>query len=153
MTVPRAPITIDITVIFMFHSFFFNSLAKGPRTYLSFSFLSILLWNQLGQQSPQFSKLSLFCWLLQGLVVWPRLSDPFISQNPRTSCCVTFSKTNSELCLYHLFVWSNFNDLQNSQWITFPTQSCLVLYSFCASLLHSLIMLFIVSSLSPRNLH
>ena len=57
------------------------------------------------------------------------------------------------LCLYHLSVWSNFNFLHNSQWITFPTQSCLVLYSFCANLLHSLIMWVIVSSLSPHNLH
>ena len=34
-----------------------------------------------------------------------------------------------------------------------PTQSRLTLYSFCANLLHSLIMLLIVSSLSPHNLH
>ena len=27
-----------------------------------------------------------FCWLLQGLVVWPRLGDPFISGNPRDVC-------------------------------------------------------------------
>ena len=37
--------------------------------------------------------------------------------------------------------------------ITLPTQSCLVLYSFCASLLHSLIMWLIVSSLPPHNLY
>ena len=53
----------------------------------------------------------------------------------------------------HLFVWPNLNFLHNSQWIAFPTQSCLVLYSFCASLLHSFIMGWIVSSLSQHNLH
>ena len=37
------------------------------------------------------------------------------------------------LCIYHLFVWSNFNFLHISQWITLPTQLCLVLYSFCAN--------------------
>ena len=42
---------------------------------------------------------------------------------------------------------------QISQWITLPTQSCLVLYSFCANLLHSLIMWLIVSSLPPYSLH
>ena len=41
----------------------------------------------------------------------------------------------------------------DSQWITSPTQPCLVLYSFCANLLHSLIMWLIVSSLLPHNLH
>ena len=34
-----------------------------------------------------------------------------------------------------------------------PTESSLVLYSFCANLLHSLFMWLIVSSLSPDNLH
>ena len=56
---------------------------------------------------------------------------------------------DSGLCIYHLFIWSNLNFLYNSQWITLPKQSCLALYSFCANLLHSLI---IVSSLSPHNL-
>ena len=37
--------------------------------------------------------------------------------------------------------------------ITLPTQSCLVLYSFSANLLHSLIMWLIVLSLSPHCLH
>ena len=43
--------------------------------------------------------------------------------------------------------------MHNSQWITFSNQSCPVLYSLCANLLHSLIMWMIVSSLSPHNLH
>ena len=45
------------------------------------------------------------------------------------SLCVSFSWTDSCLCTYHLFVWSNLNFLHNSKWNTFPTQSCLVLYS------------------------
>ena len=53
----------------------------------------------------------------------------------------------------HLILWSNFSFLHNSQFIILPTQSCLVFYSFCANLLHSLIMRLIVSSLSPLNLH
>ena len=43
--------------------------------------------------------------------------------------------------------------MHNSQWITFPTQSCLGLISLCAKLLHSLIMWLIVSFLSQHNLH
>ena len=66
---------------------------------------------------------------------------------------VSFSRTDSGLCIYHLFVWSNLNFLHNSQWITFRTQLCLVLYSFGAYLLHSFIMWLIVSFLSPHNLH
>ena len=65
------------------------------------------------------------------------------------SLCVSFSRTASGLYIY-LFQWSNLNFLQSSQWITFPTQSCLVLYSFCARLLHSLIIWLIFSSPSPH---
>ena len=43
------------------------------------------------------------------------------------------SRTDSDLCILHLFAWSDFKLLYNSQWLTFPTQSCLVLYFFCAS--------------------
>ena len=57
------------------------------------------------------------------------------------------------LCIYYLFVWPNLNFLHISQWITLPTQSCLVLYSFCANSLHSLIMWLMASSLSPHSLH
>ena len=69
------------------------------------------------------------------------------------SLCESFSRTGARLCIYHLFVWSNWNFLHISQWITLSTQSCLALYSFCANLLHSLIMWLIVSSLSPHSLH
>ena len=45
------------------------------------------------------------------------------------------------------------NFLHNSQLITFPIHSCLVLNSFCANLQDSLIMWLIVSSLPPHYLH
>ena len=52
MIVPTSSITIGITVIFLFHSFF-SSLGLG--TYLAFCFLSILFCGGLlGQQSPLF---------------------------------------------------------------------------------------------------
>ena len=34
--------------------------------------------------------------------------------------CISFSRMDSGLSIHHLFVWSNLNFLQNSQWITFP---------------------------------
>ena len=48
----------------------------------------------------------------------------------QSSLWVSFSGPDSELCIYRLFVWSNFSFLHNSQWIAFPTLSCLVLYFF-----------------------
>ena len=69
------------------------------------------------------------------------------------SLCVLFSRTGAGLCIYHLLVWSKLNSLPVSQCITLSTQSCLVLYSFCANLLHSLTMWSMFFSLSPHNLH
>ena len=69
------------------------------------------------------------------------------------SLCVSFSRFDARVCIYHSFLWSNFNFLHNSQLINLLIQSCLVLYSFCANLLHSLIMRLTISSLSPHNLH
>ena len=68
--VPKAPNTISINITFMFHSFF-NYLPRSR--YLSFFSLSYnsTLW------SASTAKSTIFCWLLCGLVVWPRLSNPF----------------------------------------------------------------------------
>ena len=66
----------------------------------------------------------LFCcccccfWLILGLVVWPR--SVCISKSQR-SLCTSFSRTDSRLCIYHLFIWSNFNFSLNSQWNTLRT--------------------------------
>ena len=76
----------------------------------------------------------------------------FISKSHRR-LSVSFSGTAAGLCIYHLFVCWNLNFFLISRWITLPTQSCLVLYSFYANLLHSLIMWLMVSSLSSHKLH
>ena len=47
----------------------------------------------------------------------------FISKSLR-NLCISFSRTDSRLCSHHLFVWSNFNFLHNSQLITLPTKWC-----------------------------
>ena len=82
VTVPNAPITIGIVVTCMFHSFF-KSLARSR--YLSFfshSF-SFILWSAGIPKSTIMQVLSFFfCWLLLGLVFWPRLADPCVCRSP-----------------------------------------------------------------------
>ena len=81
-TVPNEPITIGIIVTFMFHSFF-KSLARSR--YLSFyshSFIFIL-WSAWTAKSTILQILFFFCWLLLGLVFWPRLGDPSVCQSPK----------------------------------------------------------------------
>ena len=151
VTVPNAPITIGIIVTLMFHSIF-NSLARSR--YLSFfSYSFSFIQCSLGTAKStilQILFLVLLIIIRSGLLAEIRWSV-CMSKSHR-SLCVSFSSTDDGLCIYHLFVWSNLNFLHISEWIFWPTQSCPVLYSFCANLLHSLMWLM-VSSLSPHSLY
>ena len=148
---PNAPITIGTIVTFMFHSFFY-SLARSR--YLSFFSLSFrfILWSAGTAKSTILQILFILLIIMKsGLLAGIRWSVCMLKSH--RNLCESFSRTGTGLCIYHLFVLSNWNFLHISQWITLPTQSCLALYSFCANLLHSLIMWLIVSSLSPHSLH
>ena len=99
VNVPSIQITIDITIIFMFHSF--SILWLGLGSHLSFRFLSFSF--TLGSTETVKSTIQqvlFFCWLSQGLFVWPRLDDLFVS-HPPWILCVSFTRTDSELCIYH----------------------------------------------------
>ena len=122
-------------------------------TYSSFRFLLFSLCSPPGRQSPLFSKF--FKNFIDYHKVWSSgwiRWSVFISKSLRI-LCISFFRTNSELGIYDLFVLSNLNVLHNSQWITFPTKSYLLFYTFSANFLNSLIIWLIVSSLSPHNVH
>ena len=92
-TVPRAPITIGINVSFMFHSFFggwgFSSLSRFR--YLSFFSLSFnfTLWSA-GTVKSRIRHVIFFIDFFKGLVIWSRIDDPFVYQNPRGVCTSHF---------------------------------------------------------------
>ena len=124
VTVPNAPITIGTTVTFMFHGFFFNSLARSR--YLSFFSLSfrLILWSTGTAKSTILQILFLLLIIMRpGLLAGIRWSVCMLK--PHRSLCESFSRTGAGLCIYHLFVWSNWNFLHISLWINLPTQSCL----------------------------
>ena len=151
VTAPNAPITDGTIVTLMFLSFF-NSRARSM--YLSFFSLSFrfILWSAGTAKSTILQILFLLLIIMMsGLLASIRRSVCMLKSH--WSSCESFSRTGAGLCICHLFVWSNWNFLHISQWITLPTQSCLAWYSFYANLLHSLIMWFIVSSLSTHSLH
>ena len=151
VTVPNAPITIGTIVTFMFHSFF-NFLARSTNLSFFFPSFRFILLSAGTAKSTILQILFLLLIIMRsGLLAGIRWSVCMLKSHK--SLCESFSRTGAGLCIYHLFVWSNWNFLHISQWITLPTQSCLALYSFCANLLHSLIMWLIVSSLSPHRLH
>ena len=55
VTLPSAPITISITVTFMFSSFF-SSLVRSRNIYISFLLHSVFLCDQMERQSPIFDR-------------------------------------------------------------------------------------------------
>ena len=136
----------------MFHSFF-QFPRKVEVLILLFHFLSVLFCSQPRQQSRQFCKFFFFLLIIISSGLLAEIWWSVCMSKSHRSLCVLFSRTGAGLCIYHLLVWSNLNFLHISQWITLSTQSCLVLYSFCANLLHSLIMSLMVSTLPPHSLH
>ena len=90
--VTNAPITISITITFMFHIFlaFFTCLARA--SYLSLFLLSFIF------------HLSFFNITWSGLLAEIRWSV-FITKSQR-NVCISFSWIYSRLCIYHLLVWS-----------------------------------------------
>ena len=130
-----------------FQWFFLNLTVRCLHlSFFSISF-SFTLWSAGVAKSTRWQVLSfLLINTRSGLLARIRWSV-CISKSQRI-LWVSFSRMDSGLCVYHLVAGWKFNFLHSYQWITFPTQSCLVLYSLCASLLHSLTIWLTVSSLS-----
>ena len=64
---------------------FFNSRARSRYlSFFAFSF-NFILWSA-GTEKATIRQVLFFCWLLIGLVIWSRLGEPFVSQNPREVC-------------------------------------------------------------------
>ena len=134
-TVSSAPTTFNITVTFMVHSFqLFAILHVFLYLFVFFYFLSRIRWND----QIDLVKSSFFLLIHTGLLA--EIRRPVCVSKSQRILCVSFSRTDSGWYIYHLVVWSNSNLLHNSHWIPFPTHSYQVLYAFCASVLHSLIM-------------
>ena len=91
VTVPRATLIISITVTSTFHSFFNSQARSGYLSFFSLSLNFILLSSETAKSTIlQIFFFLIFRWLLQCLVVWPRLGDPFVSQNIRGVCALHF---------------------------------------------------------------
>ena len=114
VTVPRVSVTIGIIVTFMFHRFFI-SLARSRYSSFLFSF-SFIMWSAGDSKVHNFTS-SLIFFVVHYYKVWSSGWDyaiRFYVKIPLEFMSV-FSWTDAELCIYHLFVWSNLNFLHNSQ--------------------------------------
>ena len=106
VTVSRAPITIGIIVTFMFHSFFQFS-SKVQVLILLFAFFQF--YSVVSRDSKVHnSGSSPFLFIINirsGRLAEIRRSVCILKFH--WSLCVSFSKTDAGLLIYHLFIWSN----------------------------------------------
>ena len=92
---------------------FFNSLARSRYLSLISHSFSFIQWSAETAMSTILQFLFFFffffffCWLILGLVFWPRFGDPCVCQSPGGVYVFLFSRTGAGLCIYHLLVWSN----------------------------------------------
>ena len=121
----KARITIGTTVTFMFHRFF-NSQARSR--YLSFFSLSFtfILWSVGTAKSTILQILFFFLLIIMwsGLLAGIRWSVCMLKSH--RSLCESFSRTGAGLCISHLFIWSNWNFLHISRWITLQLLSLIL---------------------------
>ena len=120
--IPSTPITTGITVFVLFHSVFALQLDQG--TYLSF-FFSFISGSPV-RQSSLIGRFANFCWFSLDVFIWPWVDDFFVSEIVRE-----FVRLNLLDGFWFeikpLFRRSNLNFLHDSQWISFPSESCIVL--------------------------
>ena len=131
-TCPSPPVFVSI--IWSTHYNWYNHHSRVPQllqfsrsSYLSFFSLSFnfTLWSAGIGKSTILQVLFLLLIIIRSTRLAGIWWSACISKSQR-SLCVSFSRTDSRLCIYNFFVWSNFNFLRNSQSVILPTQSCLV---------------------------
>ena len=125
-TVSSAPTTISIPSIS--GSIAFSAHWQYPSICLSFSFLIFTL-----SESKWITNSFFLVNTRPGHLTETEWS--VCNSRSQIILCVSFSWTDSVLCIYHLVVRLNFNLLYNSLCITFPTKSSLSrIFLFCQSL-------------------
>ena len=100
--VPSALITTGITVTFMFHSFC-SSQARSGYSSLFSPYSNFTLRSAGTAKSTVRHVLFLLTIIRSGFL--GKIRKPICISKSQRTLYVSFSRTNSGLCIYHLFVW------------------------------------------------
>ena len=116
--VPNEPISIDIIVTWIFHSFY-QFPSKVEVLFLLFSFFQFYSVVSRDSKIDNFTSYIFFFFLLtvirSGLLAETRWS--VCMSKSHKSLCVLLSRTDAGLCIYPLSVWSKLNFLPISSFI------------------------------------
>ena len=112
--VPSSLTTNSINVNFMFHNFYFPS-----KVYIFvsvFAFFLFLFCGLLVRRSSLFGRFFLFfCWISLGLVIFFEIMCFVRILKSQRTLYVSFAMTDFGFCIYHSFIWLNFDFLLNFQ--------------------------------------
>ena len=103
--VPKAPITIGSTVIFMFDSFF--QFSSKVELLILFTFLQIYSAVSWYSKVDNFANSLFFFFIIIRSVLLAGIRWSVCMLKSHRSLCVSFSRTGAGLCIYYLLVWSN----------------------------------------------
>ena len=106
VTIPKAPITIGIILTSMFY-FFFKFSSKVEVLILRFTFFQFysLVSRNSGVNNFANSLFFFVYYIRYGLLA--EISCSVCMSKSNRSLCVSFSRTDTGLCMYHLFISSN----------------------------------------------
>ena len=106
VTVPNAPITIGIIVTCMFHSFFQfpSNVEVLILLFTFFQFYSVVSWTA----KSTILQVLIFLLIIIRSGLLAEIRWYVCMSKSHWSLCVSFSRTGAGLCIYHLFVWSNY---------------------------------------------
>ena len=96
VTVPKAPITIGIIIIFMFHSFF-NSLARLRYLSIFSYFFCFILWSAGTGKSAVLQILFFFLMIIIRFGLLAEIRWSVCTSKSHGSLCVSFSRTGAGL--------------------------------------------------------
>ena len=113
VTLPNAPIMIDIIVTVMFHSLFQFS-SKVVVLILLFTFFQFYSVVSRDSKIDNFASSFFFLLIIIRSGLLAEISWSVCMLKSHRSLCLLFSRTGAGLCIYHLFVWSNLNFLHIS---------------------------------------
>ena len=112
-----------------FMSQFFQFSSKVQLLIFLFTFFQFYSVVSRDSKVHNLASFLFFVWLSLGLVFWPRLDDPFVSQNPRRGCASHYPRQILG-CAYTIYFYGqiSISDTIPVDHLPHPVVSCLIFF-------------------------
>ena len=99
-----------------------SQLLSWSSLFFTAHFSFSLIFTPGSNGTVKYTRWQVFCFslIINQSCILAGIQWPVCISKSQIILCVLFSRTDSDLYIYHLVVWSNCNVVHNSQWIIFP---------------------------------